>query len=84
MSLLPELLIQHRKATGLSQVEVEERTGITQGYVSALERGRRVPSLDVLGRLADAYGLSPEERGRLGNAAIGFTARSDTPTQDAA
>jgi len=65
MLSLGALLRQHREVAGLSQVQVEERTGITQGHVSAIERGSRAPSLDVLRRLIALYDVSPEAAGAL-------------------
>jgi XRE family transcriptional regulator, master regulator for biofilm formation len=44
-----------RKASGLTQVELATKAGITQVYVSSLESGAREnPSLDILRRLAKA------------------------------
>lgn len=44
-----------RKARGLTQVELAERAGVTQVYISSLENGtRKNPSLDLLRKLAKA------------------------------
>lgn len=64
----------------MSQVQVEDLTGITQGHISAIERETRTPSLDVLNRLASTYRLSDEQRGTLGAAALAQAARP-RPTQ---
>lgn len=42
------LLLEWRTSKGISQVALAERLGVTQGYVSDLERGAKTPS----GRLA--------------------------------
>lgn len=65
MHSLGPLLRAHRERAGLTQEQVEEATGITQGHVSAIEVGRREPSLDVLRRLARLYNLTAEQQGEL-------------------
>lgn len=42
----------------LSQAELAERAGISQGYLSELERGEKQPTLPVLKSLASALGIS--------------------------
>ncbi|MHC1760562.1 MAG: helix-turn-helix domain-containing protein [Negativicutes bacterium] len=42
----------------LSQAELAERSGISQGYLSSLERGEKQPTLPILKRLAEALGIS--------------------------
>ena len=51
-------LAKARDLRGLSQNELAERAGITQEYVSGLERGVRNPSRKVIHALATA--LTPE------------------------
>ncbi len=46
-----------RAAEGLSQEELGERSGIHRTYISALERGRKHPSLGTVERLAEALGM---------------------------
>ncbi len=41
-----------RKAKGLTQEEVEARSGVSQQYLSSLERGRRNPTVITLYELA--------------------------------
>lgn len=43
-----------RKAKGLSQEELAHRASVHQTYVSGVERGRRNPSIMVLGRIVAA------------------------------
>ena len=44
-----------RKASGLTQVELADKAGVTQAYIAALENGtRKNPSLDLLRKLAKA------------------------------
>lgn len=50
-----------RAAKGLSQQALADRAGSTQAAISQLERGRRVPTLRTLGRLAAALELEPAQ-----------------------
>lgn len=59
------LLRRHREARGLSQVQVEELTGITQGHISAIELGRRAASVSVLRRLVEVYELDALAAGEV-------------------
>lgn len=47
-----------RKAKGLTQEVLAEVAGVSQQYVSDLERGRRNPSVITLYVLAQAMGVS--------------------------
>ena len=47
-----------RRAKGLTQEQVEERSGFSQQYLSGLERGRRNPTVVTLYELAQALGVS--------------------------
>jgi transcriptional regulator with XRE-family HTH domain len=50
-----------RDRAGLSQEELAERADLHWTYVSDVERGRRGPSLDVIGRVALGLRISPSE-----------------------
>jgi transcriptional regulator with XRE-family HTH domain len=50
-----------RRAKGLTQEEVEARSGFSQQYISSLERGRRNPTIISLYELAQALGVSHVE-----------------------
>lgn len=55
-----------RRTPGLRRGEVAERAGMSVEYLTRIERGSdRYPSGQVLGALADALGLSPDERVHL-------------------
>lgn len=47
-----------RREKGLTQEQVEERSGLSQQYLSDLERGRRNPTVITLYELAQALGVS--------------------------
>ncbi|MFB3923834.1 MAG: helix-turn-helix domain-containing protein [Terriglobia bacterium] len=46
---------------GLSQGDVEKRTGLLRSYLSRVENGHTVPSIDTLGKMAKALGVSVSE-----------------------
>jgi transcriptional regulator with XRE-family HTH domain len=46
-----------RQASGLSQGDIEKRTGLLSCYVSRVENGHTVPSLQTLEKLAGVFGL---------------------------
>jgi transcriptional regulator with XRE-family HTH domain len=50
-----------REKAGLSQEQLAERADLHWTYISGMERGRRNPGLNTLGRLARALNLSIEE-----------------------
>lgn len=50
-----------RRAKGLTQEEIEERSGFSQQYLSGLERGNRNPTVITLYELAQALGVSHVE-----------------------
>jgi non-specific serine/threonine protein kinase len=65
-----ELLRRYRDASGLTQEELAERTGLSSMAISLLERGeRRRPQAYTVQKLAEALGLSPADRARFEAAA---------------
>lgn len=50
-----------RREKGLTQEQVEERSGFSQQYLSDLERGRRNPTIITLYELAQALEVSHME-----------------------
>jgi transcriptional regulator with XRE-family HTH domain len=55
---LGEAIRNIRQAKGLSQGEMQKRTGILRSYLSRVENGHTVPSLATLQRLASAMGVA--------------------------
>jgi transcriptional regulator with XRE-family HTH domain len=52
---------KERLARGLTQQELAGRLEMERSYLSELERGRRNPTVRVLGALAQALGVEPSE-----------------------
>lgn len=52
-----QAMIDARKATGMTQKQLAEATGINQADISKLERGSGNPSLRTLQRLAAGMGM---------------------------
>ena len=50
-------LIEARRASGMTQKELSDLTGIAQGDISRLETGNANPSLRTLQRLAEGMGM---------------------------
>ena len=50
-------LIEARRASGMTQKELSDLTGIAQGDISKLETGNANPSLRTLIRLAEGMGM---------------------------
>jgi transcriptional regulator with XRE-family HTH domain len=50
-----------REALGLSQAALAEKVGITPNYVSNLERGLKLPTLDTLVAIAKAINVPSSE-----------------------
>lgn len=55
------LLRQRTKVRGLTQDQLAELSGVSQGTISRIERGEMFPSLATLHKLRDALGLPPDE-----------------------
>ncbi len=51
---------QLRMAKGLTQKEFADSLGIVQGYLSGIERGKKIPSYTLLMALCYVYGVSRE------------------------
>ena len=55
MMLIGERLRQLREQRGLSQGDVEKASGLLRGYISRVENGHTVPTLETLERFAVAF-----------------------------
>lgn len=54
-------IARRRKELGLRQVQVCERAGINDKYLSCIERATSIPSLEVIMKLALAMDTTPDE-----------------------
>jgi transcriptional regulator with XRE-family HTH domain len=52
-----ELIARIRRASGYSQTQLAQRSGIDRSVLSAYENGRRQPSVAALARIAAAGGM---------------------------
>jgi transcriptional regulator with XRE-family HTH domain len=52
-------LRQARKNLGLTQVQLAEALGVTQGQITMVETDKSVFSIEVLARVHNLYGISP-------------------------
>ena len=59
--VLPAELTKLREARGLSKNELSVRTGLARSFITTLEQGGAAPSIETLGRVAFALGISPGE-----------------------
>ncbi|MFH0902292.1 MAG: helix-turn-helix transcriptional regulator [Pseudomonadota bacterium] len=50
-----------RNERGLTQEQVAESAGLVPNYVSEIERGAKLPTLDTLASVADALGVTLSE-----------------------
>ena len=58
---LGQRLRELRDKADLSVRELAKRIGVSSPFLSDIELGRRFPSVEVLGKLAAALNVSPEE-----------------------
>lgn len=54
---LSERLSSLRKERGLSLATLAQRSGMSKGFLSLVERGRKAPSISTLLKLSHAYGM---------------------------
>lgn len=57
MDIFSRRIAQLRKERGWSRAEVAKRVGISVSYVRHLEVGIREPRAEIIGRLAEAFGV---------------------------
>lgn len=51
----------HRKFNKIRSVDLAQQVGVGQPYISEIEKGRKVPSIEVLQRIATALDLTTSE-----------------------
>ncbi|MET8040607.1 helix-turn-helix transcriptional regulator [Micromonospora sp. NPDC005215] len=74
------LLRKHRHAAGITLEQLAEASGVSGRAISDLERGfSRAPQRRTLTSIADALGLTPEDRAELRAAATSGAAAPELP-----
>ncbi len=58
--MLGERIALLRRGNGWSQAELSERLHVSASTIGMYEQGRREPSLEVLVKLAEAFGVSAD------------------------
>ena len=71
-------IARRRRALGLKQAQVEEQAGLGYKYLSNIERGISIPSVEVIMRLAAALDTTPDAF------LVGTERREDLAWQDVA
>jgi transcriptional regulator with XRE-family HTH domain len=85
LEALGALLREERRAAGLSQRELAERTKVSNAYLSQVERGRHEPSLRVLTAVASTLGVPLQALlARAGIIEAGEDGEARLPTTEAA
>jgi transcriptional regulator with XRE-family HTH domain len=56
-----ETLIKERKKRGLKQRHLAAIVGTTRQYISQMERGERKPGPNMSIKLADFFGINPQD-----------------------
>lgn len=57
MMKIGTIIRAHRLQKGLSQGDIEKKTGLLRCYLSRVENGHTIPSLDTLSKIAAALDL---------------------------
>ena len=57
MLRLSEEVAERRRELNISQAELARRASVHQTMISAIERGKKSPTIDLLVRLQDALGI---------------------------
>jgi transcriptional regulator with XRE-family HTH domain len=58
---LGQAIRELRSERGWSQEELSLHSGVHRNYIGGLERAERRPSVETVGKLADALGVKPSE-----------------------
>ncbi len=45
----------------LKQFEVAERLGVSRSHISQIEKGDKEPSLELIGKYSEEFGIAPSE-----------------------
>ncbi len=56
--ILRKRITETRGSHGMNQAELAEKAGVTPAAISQIEKGTRVPTIPVLNRIANVFGVS--------------------------
>ena len=56
-----QILKQIREEQGLTQIELEKRSGVPQAVISRIEKSNGIPRFDTVCLISDGLGISPKE-----------------------
>ena len=54
---LGEMIRYHRRLTGLTQLELADNIGVTDTHISHLENDKALPSIDLLQKMGNEFGV---------------------------
>ena len=77
-----EIIVNRRKALGLTQEGLAQKLGITNQAVSKWESGQSCPDLALLPRIADLFGITIDELFGREPKAVSFPAQPPFPWPD--
>ncbi len=77
--LVGQTLVRLRRDVGLTQEKLAEIAGLERGYVSLIERGLRMPTIETVFRLCRGLNCSPSGMIRDVEALAGCDSRQDGP-----
>jgi transcriptional regulator with XRE-family HTH domain len=59
--LVGRVIARHRASAEVTQEKLAEMAGLERGYISLMERGLRMPTVDTIFRLCRGLKVSPSE-----------------------
>ena len=77
-----EIIVNRRKALGLTQEGLAQKLGVTNQAVSKWESGQSCPALALLPRIADLFGITIDELFGREPKAVSFPAQPPFPWPD--
>ena len=77
-----EIIVNRRKALGLTQEGLAQKLGVTNQAVSKWESGQSCPDLALLPRIADLFGITIDELFGRESKAVDFPAQPPFPWPD--
>ena len=60
-AVVGRVIAQFRSVAGITQEKLAEAAGLDVGYISLMERGHRMPTVDTIFRLCRGLGVTPSD-----------------------